>query len=145
MTLTYAVARPMLAGIFVAGGIDAIRNPEAKAKRAEQVALPIADQLHLPTDDPVTLVQVNGAVQVAAGTLLALGKVPRLAALALMGSLVPTTLAGHRWWDEDDPQSRAQQRIQFLKNLAVLGGLVLAATGSRRRRRATTSAQPIAG
>jgi putative oxidoreductase len=40
---------------------------------------------------------------------------------------VPTTLAGHRFWEEDDPARRHQQQIHFFKNLGLLGGLVLAA------------------
>ena len=121
------VARPLLAGMFIQGGVDSIRHPDGKAKRAATVTEPLADTLPIP-DDPVALVRFNGAVQVGAGTLLALGKVPRLAALALAGSLVPTTMAGHRFWEEDDPQARAAQQIHFLKNVSMLGGLLIAAT-----------------
>ena len=46
-------------------------------------------------------------------------------ALALAGSLVPTTLAGHRFWEEEDDAARAQQTFQFLKNLAMFGGLLM--------------------
>jgi uncharacterized membrane protein YphA (DoxX/SURF4 family) len=52
--------------------------------------------------------------------------VPRLAALALAGSLIPTTLAGHAFWKVDDPTARKLQRIQFHKNLAMIGGLLFA-------------------
>jgi len=57
--------------------------------------------------------------------LLAMGRAPRLAALALAASLIPTTIAGHRFWTETDPSARAAQRIQFLKNAAMLGGLLV--------------------
>ena len=72
------------------------------------------------------LVKVNGMVQFGAGLLLALGKVRRLAALALIGSVIPTTLAGHRFWEESDEKHRALQRVHFFKNLGLLGGLILA-------------------
>lgn len=62
-----------------------------------------------------------------AGTLLALGWAPRLSALALAGSLIPTTLAGHAYWALEDPATRKIQRIQFHKNLAMIGGLLFAA------------------
>jgi uncharacterized membrane protein YphA (DoxX/SURF4 family) len=58
---------------------------------------------------------------------------PRLAALALAGTLVPTTIAGHRFWEIDNPQQRSAQRIHFLKNLSMLGGLLLAATDREGR------------
>ena len=72
-------------------------------------------------------VQANGALQMASGGLLALGRLPRLSALALAGSLVPTTLAGHRFWSETDPAKRSMQRVHFVKNVSMLGGLLLAA------------------
>ena len=79
----------------------------------------------LPEDDEL-VVRGNAAVMVAGGTLLALGIAPRLSALALAGSLIPTTLAGHSYWAIEDPVARKQQRIQFHKNMAMLGGLLLA-------------------
>jgi hypothetical protein len=74
-----------------------------------------------------------------------MGRLPRVSAAARAASLVPTTLAGHRFWEEHEPGRRKTQRIAFLKNVSMLGGLVLAATdtGGRpslswRARRATT-------
>jgi hypothetical protein len=77
--------------------------------------------------DAVTLIKWNGMAQVAAGALLAIGKFRRLAAVVLIGSIVPTTYAGHRFWEETDDAARAQQRVHFFKNLGLLGGLILAA------------------
>ena len=48
-------------------------------------------------------------------------------AATLASSLVPTTLAGHPFWQETDPAVRSAQRVQFLKNASILGGLILAA------------------
>jgi hypothetical protein len=42
--------------------------------------------------------------------------------------------AGHRFWQEDDAERAAQQQIHFLKNLAVIGGLLLRATKPRYAR-----------
>ena len=61
------------------------------------------------------------------------GKLARIGALACAASLVPTTFAAHRFWECDDADERAVQQIQFLKNLSLLGGLLIAAadTGGR--------------
>lgn len=125
MPLTRRFARPMLAGVFVTSGIDTLRNPAPRIEMAEPVASRLSGNLPLP-DEPEQLVKLNAGVQVGAGVLLILGKLPRLAAAALGASLVPTTLAGHRFWEEKDPGDRARQRVQFMKNLGLLGGLVLA-------------------
>jgi putative oxidoreductase len=124
----------MLASMFVYGGLDALRHPEPKAPKAAGVASTIDETLGVEAE-PADLVRVNGAVQVVAGTTLGLGVFPRLSALALAGSLVPTTLAGHRFWEEIDPAARAQQRIHFLKNTSMMGGLLLAALDRSCRRK----------
>src|SRR3954454_1755214 len=126
------VARPMMASMFVMGGIDSVQHPESKAAKAESVAPTLARPLGLP-EDTAQLVRINGAVQVGAGLLLASGRFPRLAALVLAGSLIPTTYAGHRFWEETDKQARAMQRIHFMKNVSMLGGLLLAAVDTEGR------------
>lgn len=126
MTLVRRLARPLLASIFVYGGLDALRHPGPKKPAAEKVVKPLVGPLGLP-DDTELLIRANGATMVAAGGLLATGRFPRLASLALATTLVPTTLAGHAFWNESDPAKRAQQKMQFAKNLSLLGGLLLAA------------------
>jgi len=130
MTPVRTVARAMLAGIFVAGGAKALTNPDPLvpgAKRVTDRVAPLLTKVHekAPTDAR-TLVRLNGAVQVAGGLLL-VTRMHRLGALALVGSVIPTTMAGHRFWEIDDPEQRQHQQVQFLKNLGLLGGLLLAA------------------
>jgi uncharacterized membrane protein YphA (DoxX/SURF4 family) len=127
MSISRRIARPLLASEFIYGGIDAVRHPESKVEAAKAVTEPLRDWVPALPEDITTLVRVNGMVQVGAGSLLALGKLPRLAAVALIGSIIPTTYAGHRFWEESEDESRAQQRTHFLKNLGLLGGLILAA------------------
>lgn len=125
MTVVRRIARPMLAAMFISGGLDSLRHPAAKAEKAAPVVNAIAQPLGLP-DDPELMVRANGAAMVAAGGMLALGKLPRLSSLVLVGTLVPTTIAGHPFWQAEDKATRAQQTTQFLKNLGLLGGLLLA-------------------
>jgi putative oxidoreductase len=133
MTAIRLVARPMLASMFVLGGIDSLTRPAPKVTKAGKVtdqvptlAQKIAPNLPVPTD-PETLVRINGGAQVLAGLALATGRAPRLSALVLAASLVPTTYAGHPFWEEKDKAARAGQRIQFAKNISMMGGLLLAA------------------
>jgi putative oxidoreductase len=85
----------------------------------------VRKRVPLPASDELA-VRGNAAVQVVGGTLLALGWAPRLSALALADSLIPTTLAGHAYWTIEDPAARKLQRIQFHKNMAMIGGLLFA-------------------
>ena len=127
MAVLRAIARPMLASVFIVQGYDALRHPEKVVKRAEAVVGPLKERVPILPAETEDTVRLNGAVQVVAGSMLALGWWPRLSALTLAGSLVPTTLAGHRYWEHEDQQTRTQHRIHFLKNVAMLGGLLIAA------------------
>ena len=117
-------------------GFDAARAPGGRVGQALDTLAVVRKVLPLPQDDEL-IVRANGAAQVAAGTMLALGRAPRLSAFVLVASLVPTTIAGHAYWGIEDPATRKSQRTQFHKNMAMLGGLVLAicdATTPRDRR-----------
>lgn len=133
MSLSRMIARPMLASLFVVGAADALRNTDAAAERAKPVAdkiVPLAQKAapgaSIPSDT-ATLVRINAGVQLLAAAGLSTGRMPRLCAAVLAGSLVPTTLAGHRFWEKSDPEDAKAQRQHFFKNLAVLGGLVITA------------------
>ncbi|TMC65512.1 MAG: DoxX family protein [Chloroflexota bacterium] len=127
MRLVRTVARPMLAGLFIASGMDVLANPEPRAKLAKPVVDKVAAFVPLAPSDPKAAVALNAAVHVGAGSMLAAGILPRLAAVALATSLVPTTLAAHRFWELEDPALRSRQRVEFLKNCAILGGLLVVA------------------
>jgi len=118
-------ARALTGSTYVLLGFDALREPGGRVDQAAPVLASIRKVAPLPEDDEL-VVRANAAVMVAGGTLLALGIAPRLSALALACSLIPTTLAGHSYWAIEDPAGRKQQRIQFHKNMAMLGGLLLA-------------------
>ncbi len=126
MILLRRAARPMLASVFVFGGLDAWAHPGHRAVLAKPVTDALSTLVPALPRDPEQLVRINAAVQVVAGTSLALGRFPRLSALALAASVVLTTAAGHRFWEETEAKARSDQRIHFLKNVSSLGGLLLA-------------------
>jgi uncharacterized membrane protein YphA (DoxX/SURF4 family) len=111
-------------------GYDAWREPGGRVAQASETLAALRNVLPIPDDDEA-VVRANGGAQAAAGALLALGIMPRLSATVLAGSMVPTSLAGHAFWKIDDPVMRKTQRVQFLKNLAMIGGL-LAVAGTKR-------------
>jgi putative oxidoreductase len=127
MRFVRALARPLLAGPFIAGGMGVLANPEPRAKLAKPVVDRVAAVIPFAPTDPKTAVMLNAAVHIGAGSMLAAGILPRLAALALATSLVPTTLAAHRFWEFEDPAVQSRHRIEFLKNSAILGGLLVVA------------------
>jgi uncharacterized membrane protein YphA (DoxX/SURF4 family) len=122
----------MLSSMFITGGVNSLKNSDYLARQTK----PVTDKLG-PAVDRVTerlpfqldskqMVQLNGVVHVVGGFCLATGRAPRLSALALAATLVPTTFGGHRFWEENDPQQKANQKIHFFKNVSMMGGLLLA-------------------
>lgn len=131
MSILRVVARFLTGSTYAVLGADALRAPGARVGQAAATLTAVRKVVPLPQDDEL-IVRGNAAVQVVAGTLLALGQFPRLSALALAGSLIPTTVAGHAFWTIEDPASRKLQRVQFHKNMAMLGGLLFAVTETRQ-------------
>jgi putative oxidoreductase len=139
MTATRFLARPLLASAFVVGGVSALKNAPDLAIKAKPVVdrirptlEKVVPQIPIP-DDTVTLVRVNAVAQILAAAALARGRAPRLSSTVLAASLLPTTVAGHQFWNESDPAAKAGQKIHFFKNLSMLGGLMLAAVDTEGR------------
>jgi putative oxidoreductase len=123
----------MLASIFVISGVRVLINPgEGRIQAARRVTpwLEKADP-RLPAD-PETLVRAKAATDIVAGLALATGRFTRPAAAVLAAGLIPTTYAGHPFWAAPK-EDRANQQIHFLKNLGLLGGLLLAAADTEGR------------
>ena len=110
----------LLGAVFVKLGFDAARAPGPRVDKAAALGVP----------NPALAVRGNGAAMVVGGAALVVNKLPRLAALGLFASMVPTTLAGHPFWELEGAERKAQE-IQFYKNLGLMGGLVLALQGRR--------------
>jgi uncharacterized membrane protein YphA (DoxX/SURF4 family) len=125
------IARPLLSVAFIGQGVDAIRNPKTAADAARPAldgmrALPDPIGTNVPSNAE-NFARVNAAVQIGGGLLLATGKMPRLASAALAFTVIPGSLGGHMFWNEPDPQRKADERRAFMTDLSLLGGLVIAA------------------
>jgi uncharacterized membrane protein YphA (DoxX/SURF4 family) len=152
--LVRRIARPLLGAPFVVLGVQALREPGGRVELARPIVekvTEVADK-QLPVEMPKDVeqwVRINAGVMAGAGVLFSLGKLPRLSALLLSGSLVPTTAAGHRFW-EHEGANRQQQLIHFLKNVGLVGGLLIAAVDTEgkpsvgwRARRAASHASEV--
>lgn len=135
--LVRRVARPLLSAVFIGQGVDALLDPEPAAGSAA----PAVDALGALPDpigssilgDPQTFAQVNAAVQIGGGLLLAVGKAPRVASAALALTVLPANLGAHMFWSESDPRRKAEKRQAFLTDLSLLGGLLIASADTAGR------------
>ncbi|MFE9785323.1 DoxX family protein [Nocardia salmonicida] len=148
------IARALLGTTFVAAGVNGLMNQKPRAAAANALAdkgrtgLPDALAARVP-DDPSQFVRINSAAQVVGGLLLASGRAPRPAALVLAATVVPGTVTEQDFWAEADPDRKAAKRVGFLKDLGLLGGLMIAAADTEgkpslgwRARRAFSREEP---
>jgi uncharacterized membrane protein YphA (DoxX/SURF4 family) len=151
------IARPLLSVAFIGQGVDALRNPKPAADAARPAldgmrALPDPIGTNVPSDAE-TFARANAAVQIGGGLLLATGKMPRLASAALAFTVIPSSIGGHMFWTETDPQRKADERRALMTDLSLLGGLIIAAVDTegkpslgwrgRRAARKLTAALPM--
>ena len=122
MSLSRTIARPLLSAIFLSSAIPMLKDQSYLHGQIRDAGLA----------EPELLAKAHVYANLAGGLALATGRFPRLAALGLAANLVPTTLVGHAYWSAPEDQ-KAMQKINFFKNLSLLGGLLLAAadTGGR--------------
>jgi putative oxidoreductase len=132
MPIVRRLARPLLAASFISAGVDAALHPRSRAEGMRPVVQRLAPALRLP-QDPELFVRANGAAMAGAGGLLALGRLPRLSALALVATLLPATYSEHAFWQEKDPQARRASRKLFLRDAGLLGGALLAMVDTEGR------------
>jgi len=107
-TAILTLGRVLLAGIFVVTGVRKILSFEDTAGFMAAKGLPF----------PEVLLVASIAIEVIGGLMVATGFRARTAALLLFLFMIPVTATFH-------PPTDPEQFINFLKNLSVMGGLLV--------------------
>jgi putative oxidoreductase len=110
------LGRICFSAIFILSSFSHFKDDKtlAYAARAGAPAVPL-------------LVPLSGALILLGGLSVLLGYRARVGAWLIVLFLVPVTLIMHRFWGLPDPQAAMEQRINFMKNLSMLGGALLIA------------------
>ena len=114
----FAAARVLVAVIFLASGFGII--PQALA--AKELA-----NCGTPASLVPLMMLAGRTIEIAGGFALILRIYPQIAALALIAFLVPATLVGHAFWQAVGTPAYIPQFLNFLKNVAMTGGLLFIA------------------
>jgi putative oxidoreductase len=112
-SLTALFGRILLSAIFLISGFAKITDWSGTAghmEKAGMVAIPLF---------------LVGAIvlEIGGGLSVHLGWFTRIGTVALVVFLVAATLVFHNFWAYDGAE-RTQQMINFMKNLAIMGGLL---------------------
>lgn len=106
--------RILLAALFVIAGFNKIGGFEGTAGYIASKGLPM----------PQVLTALTIALELGGGILLIVGYKARWVALLFFLWLIPTTFIFHQFWGIDAAQAQMQM-TQFLKNVSIMGGMLL--------------------
>ena len=108
-----AIGRVLLAAIFILAGLSKFGSLDGTTGYIASQGLPV----------PGVLAFAAALVEVVGGVLLAIGYQTRLAALVLAAFTLVATVIFHAFWAAPADQAMVQQ-LMFMKNLAIVGGLL---------------------
>ncbi len=111
---TAFIGRILISAIFIITGLHKLVDPAGTAAYIAQAGLPY----------PHFLAIAAGLVEVVGGSLVVLGLLTRLTGILMFLYLIPVTLVFHHFWTLEGMQ-RQMQMTNFLKNLAIMGGLLM--------------------
>jgi putative oxidoreductase len=111
---TALVGRLLIGAIFLLSGFAKLTDTSGTVAHMEAAGLPYAS----------TLAIIAGIAELAGGASLVFGFLTRIGALGLILFMIPTTIIFHGFWSFEGAEQQAQM-INFMKNLAIIGGLAL--------------------
>ena len=108
--------RIIFGGYFLYSGINHFLNRETMAAYAGSKGIP----------SPNEAVQTSGAMAALGGLSILTGTRPKVGAGLIAAFLIGVS-GMHRFWEEEDAQQRMHEMVNFMKNMALVGGALLAA------------------
>jgi putative oxidoreductase len=102
------------------GGINHFTNAGMMSGYAKSKNVPLAYPAVVGT----------GAILVLGGLSVLLGLFPVVGLILIVVFLLPTSVLIHDFWTVQDPQARAAELVNFLKNLALTGAVLALVYGA---------------
>jgi putative oxidoreductase len=119
---TVLIGRILIAAIFLTSGIAKMTDPAGAVGYMKAAGIPSAD----------VLVWVAALAEVLGGLAVLFGFLTRVAAIGLLVFLAAATVTFHAFWNVTGAEQKMQM-VNFMKNLAIGGGLMmLVANGAGR-------------
>jgi putative oxidoreductase len=109
--------RALLGGYFLYNGINHFRNRAMMSAYGASKGVPYAD----------LAVAGSGAMILLGGLSILTGLRPKFGASLIGAFLLGFTPKMHAFWNVEDAQQRVGEQVNFLKNVGLLGGALVAA------------------
>ena len=115
MEYLFVLGRVLLGGYFILSGINHFKNVQGLAGYARSKGVPMAKEGVL----------LSGLMMILGGLGVLLGVYIQVSILLLVLFLLVTSLKMHQYWKVTDGMARMGEEINFKKNLALLGALLM--------------------
>ena len=111
----FVLGRILLGGYFIKNAYNHFKNLEGLAGYAQSKGGPI----------PKVSVAVTGLMLLLGGLGILLGAYVSISVLLLVLFLLGTLVKMHKYWEVADPAARMGEHVNFYKNLALIGALLV--------------------
>jgi putative oxidoreductase len=119
LNLIHILGQIILGGYFIYNGIKHFKDVNDYTAYAAHNKVPM----------PKVSVIATGILLVLGGLGILFNIYVGVAILLLAIFLIPTSFMMHAYWKAENPAERSSQKIAFLKNMALLGALLLIVQG----------------
>jgi uncharacterized membrane protein YphA (DoxX/SURF4 family) len=109
------IGRILVGGFFIIAGINHFAQLKMMAGYAKMKGTPA----------PEVAVSASGVLLLLGGISLLLGFHPTIGVILLLIFLLPTTFLIHNFWAVQDPQAKMNDLVNFEKNIAIIGFLLM--------------------
>src|SRR5579862_8873708 len=108
MNIAFLIGRIIVGGYFISAGVNHFRNLNYMSEFAKSKGTPAPK-----------------AAVAGTGILLLLGVSPHIGIILLIIFLLGVSVQIHAFWKVSDPQTRTMEMINFMKNMALIGALLM--------------------
>ncbi|MBI3306142.1 DoxX family membrane protein [Candidatus Nomurabacteria bacterium] len=115
MLYLFILGRILLGGYFIMSGANHFKNLASYTDYAQSKGVPMPKQATI----------VTGIMMVLGGLGILLGVYIELSVLLLTLFLISTLVMIHRYWEVAEPMAKMGEQINFYKNIALIGALLM--------------------
>ena len=119
--IAFLIGRILIGGFFIFAGFNHFAQLKMMAGYAKMKGAPAAE----------VAVGGSGVLLLLGGFSLLLGFHPTIGVILLILFLLPASFMIHNFWTIKDPQARMGELVNFEKNIAILGLLLMTLLISR--------------
>jgi len=114
-SIVFVAGRILLGGYFIYSGLNHFALINMMAGYAQSKGVP----------SPKAAVGFTGLLLLIGGLSILLGAYPTVGIISLVIFLVPVTFMMHAFWKVQEPMAQMGERVNFLKNIALLGAALI--------------------